>query len=128
MGRITDPLNTAGLTLGDLVTHLPDGMVAVDSRNIITHANPAFAALVNRDSSEEILGESIDQWLGESNSDLNALRTRLNDEGQVTDFPGQLLTSNNAEMQRTRRVLLSAKRLPGNYMELVLMIVRPVAA
>ncbi len=114
-----------GISFSDILTHLPDGMVAVNADDMITHVNQAFATLVNQQNHEQMLGEPIHRWLKTSDSTISVLRDRLSAEERISDFPGYVHTTDNTERQQ---VILSAKRLAADETDLMLMVVRPVAA
>ncbi len=117
----------SGISFSDILTHLPDGMVAVNTDDVITHVNQAFATLVNCQSHEQMVGEPIHRWLQTSDSTISALRDRLHVEDRISELPGYLHAAVDENTQR-RQVILSAKRLAADENDLMLMVVRPVAA
>lgn len=69
--------NTNRILVTDLLEHMPDGMFTVDTNLHVQYANPAFYKLLNL-TSEELLGTSISEWLG----DLNVLNSCMADIAQ----------------------------------------------
>jgi transcriptional regulator PpsR len=60
-------------TLALLVDSTRDGIVVTDSSGRILVANPAFLALVQTASEEEVRGRAIGEWLGRIEADVAAL-------------------------------------------------------
>jgi transcriptional regulator PpsR len=119
----------SGISAADIVDNLPEGLVAINQQNFITHVNPAFAKLINRTSTDTILGQSFDRWLPPARTnDVETLRSILSTEDPVYNFPSCLLSEDSDGTQNKRDVLLSARRLPGDHPELMLMLIRSAAA
>lgn len=60
-------------TLALLVDNTHDGVVVTDSSGRILVANPAFAALVNARSEDDLRGHLIASWIGRVDTDVAAL-------------------------------------------------------
>lgn len=112
-----------GITFGDIIAHLPEGMAAVNAQNIVTHANPAFASLVDGSESDEILGKPIGQWLNQPGGDLAALRSMMSGTDTIRNFPSRIGSDG-----KFRDVLLSARKIQHEQHEVMLMLFRPRAA
>jgi transcriptional regulator PpsR len=65
----------------------PDALVVTDPAGRILYANPSFAELVQLDSPEQVVGESLDRWLGRSGVDLGVLIANLRQNDAVRLFP-----------------------------------------
>lgn len=65
----------------------PDGFVATDERRRILSANPAFCELVQQASESQVVGESIDRWLGRPGVDVNIIVDNLKEHGVVKSYP-----------------------------------------
>ena len=132
LARASNVEPISGLNPADILKNLPEGLVAVNRQNVITHVNPAFAALVNRQDSDSLLGMSFDRWLpAERINDIERLRSSLGAEDPVYNVPVSLLVDgeggreSGGARQASREVLLSARHLPGDTTALMLMLVRP---
>jgi transcriptional regulator PpsR len=122
--RQTDNIQPiTGITFGDIIAHLPDGMAAVNAQDIITHANPAFAALVDGSASDGILGKSIGQWLNQPGGDVEALRSKMSGIDTIRNFPSRV-----GKAGAYHEVLLSARKIQHEHQEVMLMLFRPIAA
>ncbi|MBS2012438.1 MAG: transcriptional regulator PpsR [Deltaproteobacteria bacterium] len=68
-----------------VIEAMPDGFVVTDPDRRILTANTAFCELVNRTESQ-IVGESIERWLGRPGVDLNIIQASLKEHGVVKNF------------------------------------------
>jgi transcriptional regulator PpsR len=71
----------------DAVERGPDALVVTDPAGRVLYANPSFAELVQLDSTEQVVGESLDRWLGRSGVDLGVLIANLRQNDSVRLFP-----------------------------------------
>lgn len=122
----------SGITFNDIVTHLPEGLVAINQQNLITHANPAFGRLLDRTTATasdttSIVGKPIDQWLPESSKDVEILRAKLMETTPVLDYSTCLLSTDDKGLVFSKEVLISAQRVSEDSSELMLMLVRAAA-
>jgi transcriptional regulator PpsR len=63
-----------------------DAVVLTTASGEVVTANPAFLALVQAPSEEQVRGESLDRWLGRAGVDLNVLLASLRQRGSVRMF------------------------------------------
>jgi transcriptional regulator PpsR len=82
-----EPLTTARRPLIDAVDHAPDAFVVTEPSGRVLYANLAFAELVQLDSPEAAIGESLDLWLGRSGVDLGVMMASLRQGDAVRLFP-----------------------------------------
>lgn len=69
--------NTADTSLIDLYHTAPDGIVQVDSEARILSANPTFLDWLEVNSEEQVLGRTLDNWIGRSTVDVAVLLSNL---------------------------------------------------
>ncbi|MEO0326073.1 MAG: transcriptional regulator PpsR, partial [Myxococcota bacterium] len=65
---------------------LPDGFVVTGEDMRILNANPAFCELVQRADEAQVVGRTLDDWLGRPGVDLNIIVANLREHGVVRDF------------------------------------------
>lgn len=80
----------AASCIDNVMRHAPDAMVLTDSEGRIRTANQTFLDLAQLASEEQIVGRSVDRWLGRSGVDLNVLLSNLRDHGAVRLFATKL--------------------------------------
>ena len=68
----------------------PDAVVLTDNDGRIRTANPTFLELAQLASEEQVVGRSIDRWLGRSSVDLNVLLSNLRERESVRLFATKL--------------------------------------
>jgi transcriptional regulator PpsR len=68
----------------------PDAVVLTDSDGRIRSANATFLQLAQLASEEQVIGRSIDRWLGRSGVDLNVLLNNLRQHASVRLFATKL--------------------------------------
>jgi len=81
-----DPVPEPGIsdlnkTLALLVDSTRDGVVVSDSSGRILVANPAFLALVNAVSEDEVRGQSLGAWVGRVDTDVSTLLSAAHAHG-----------------------------------------------
>jgi len=87
--------SSASATSGDVprqsllaaIERAPDGLVVTDTSGNVLYANHSFAEMAQFDTSEQVVGESLDRWLGRSGVDLGVLMANLRQNDAVRLFP-----------------------------------------
>lgn len=82
-----EPLTATRRPLVDAIDHAPDAFVVTEPSGRVLYANMAFAELVQLDSPEAAIGESLDLWLGRSGVDLGVMMASLRQGDAVRLFP-----------------------------------------
>jgi transcriptional regulator PpsR len=82
----------------------PDAFVMTDQQGIIQAANRSFLSLVQLVAEQQVLGQSLDQWLWRPGVGLNVLLGTLREEQTVRLFS----TSIRGEMNAVTKVEISA--------------------
>lgn len=70
-------------TMGDVIEHMPDAFVLVDSALKILVANAAFVELAGAPSIDRVTGEPLATWLGRPGIDLELILGQLQEHGSV---------------------------------------------
>ncbi|WP_432199710.1 transcriptional regulator PpsR [Erythrobacter sp. W53] len=70
----------------DAVEKMPDAFVLANHKQDIVVANRAFAELVQAGSVEQLIGVSLNRFIGRPDIDLNLLRKQLKDHQNVRNF------------------------------------------
>jgi transcriptional regulator PpsR len=65
---------------------LPDAVVITSEDRRILAANSAFCELVQQANENQVVGESLERWLGRPGVDLNIMQSNLREHGSVRDF------------------------------------------
>jgi transcriptional regulator PpsR len=65
---------------------MPDGFVVIGDDRKIQYANPAFCELVQQASEKQVLGETIDRWIGRAGVDVNIMLANLREHGAIRNF------------------------------------------
>jgi transcriptional regulator PpsR len=73
-----------------VVDRAPDAFVVTDPQGRILSVNAMFAELVQSPAGEQVVGQSLDRWLGRSSVDMNVLLGTLKQHGVVRLFPTTL--------------------------------------
>jgi transcriptional regulator PpsR len=127
--RVTPPASAddsgtavARRTVLSAVACAPDAMVVTDPAGRVLYANASFAEMVQMDSTEQIVGESLDRWLGRSGVDLGVLIANLRQNDSVRLFPTVMRGRFGAETT----VEISAASVPGGEHPCLGFIVRDV--
>jgi len=74
----------------EFVRATPDGLVLTDGHGLVLAANGAFLELAQLGAEGQVLGESLDRWLGRSGVDLSVLLSNLRQRGVVRLFATRL--------------------------------------
>jgi transcriptional regulator PpsR len=69
------------------VDRAPDALVVTDPAGQVLYANQSFAEMIQFDSPEAVVGESLERWLGRSGVDLGVLMATLRQSDAVRLFP-----------------------------------------
>ncbi len=69
------------------IERAPDGLVVTDTSGTVLYANHSFAEMAQFETSEQVVGESLDRWLGRSGVDLGVLMANLRQNDAVRLFP-----------------------------------------
>jgi transcriptional regulator PpsR len=96
-------------TLFAAVERAPDALVVTDPGGRILYANASFARMAQMESAEQVLGESLDRWLGRSGVDLGVLIANLRQNESVRLFP----TVIRGRVGSETAVEISAASVPG---------------
>lgn len=87
---------------GELVLRVleqtPDAFVVTDNDGEILAANRAFSELVQLNRNDQVIGQSMDRWLGRAGIDLNVLLANLRQRGSVKLFATNLRNENGASI------------------------------
>ncbi|MGB7373928.1 transcriptional regulator PpsR [Pontixanthobacter sp.] len=85
-GEHNIPSNPSDRYILDAVEKMPDAFVLTNDNQEIVVANRAFAELVQAGSLEQLIGVSLNRFIGRPNIDLNLLRKQLKDYQNVRNF------------------------------------------
>lgn len=69
-----------------LVESAPDGLLVTDSDSRIIAANGSFLDMTELVNEDQVIGQSLDRWLGRPGVDLRVLTSNLKDHGSVRLF------------------------------------------
>ena len=81
----------------DVVEKMPDAFVLADEKHSIVVANRAFAELVQAGSVEQLLGVSLNRFIGRPEVDLGLLKKQLKDHQNVRNFSSVVNDLNGGE-------------------------------
>ena len=81
----------------DVVEKMPDAFVLTDEKQSIIVANRAFAELVQAGSVEQLLGVSLNRFVGRPDVDLGLLKKQLKDFQNVRNFSSVINDLNGGE-------------------------------
>lgn len=81
----------------DVVEKMPDAFVLADEKQSIIVANRAFAELVQAGSVEQLLGVSLNRFIGRPDVDLGLLKKQLKDHQNVRNFSSIVNDLNGGE-------------------------------
>jgi transcriptional regulator PpsR len=82
-----DQAPSSRLAVLSAIDRAPDALVVTDPAGQILYANQSFAEMIQFDSPESVVGESLDRWLGRSGVDLGVLMGSLRRSDAVRLFP-----------------------------------------
>ena len=72
--------------LVQVIDRAPDGVVVTDAEGRVLTANAAFVALTQLTAEDQLVGESIDRWLGRPGVDLQVMLATLRQQGVLRLF------------------------------------------
>jgi transcriptional regulator PpsR len=81
----------------DAVEKMPDAFVLANEKQEIVVTNLAFAELVQAGSIEQLIGVSLNRFVGRPDIDLNLLRNQLKDHQDVRNFSSIVIDLNGSE-------------------------------
>jgi transcriptional regulator PpsR len=81
----------------DVVEKMPDAFVLADEKQAIIVANRAFAELVQAGSVEQLLGVSLNRFIGRPDVDIGLLKKQLKDHQNVRNFSSVVNDLNGGE-------------------------------
>ncbi len=93
-----DVLPAGKANLLKLIDNAPDGFVVAGHDGRVIAANAAFAEMVQAASPEQVVGLSLDQWLGRPGVDLPVVTANLRQNGSVRLYPTTLRDEFGAEI------------------------------
>ncbi|MDN3644778.1 transcriptional regulator PpsR [Pontixanthobacter aestiaquae] len=96
-GEHNVPSNQSDRYILDAVEKMPDAFVLANANQEIIVANRAFAELVQVGSVEQLVGVSLNQFIGRPDVDLNLLRKQLKDHENVRNFSSVVNDLNGSE-------------------------------
>lgn len=82
----------------DAFKRAPDAIVQVDDEGRVISSNPVFVDWVQAGGSAEILGRSLDTWLGRSTVDTTVLMNNLREHGSVKLYASVLRNNYGASL------------------------------
>ncbi len=65
---------------------MPEGFVVIDEDRRVLSANTGFCDMVQRAGEAQVMGKSLDRWLGRPGVDLNIILANLRERGVVRGF------------------------------------------
>ncbi|MEM7694041.1 MAG: transcriptional regulator PpsR [Pseudomonadota bacterium] len=107
-----------------LVEAMPDGFVVTDGQFMITAANETFAAMAEVGRTSQVVGSSLEAWLGRSGVDLSVIRTALADTGSLRGYA----TVVKSALGQFQDVEVSAARVSDARGEVIGLSIRPALA
>lgn len=75
-----------GDTLRDVLERMPDGFVLVDRDLAVLTANAAFVELAEMPSTDRVLGQRLNSWLGRPGIDVELIIGQLREHGSVRNL------------------------------------------
>lgn len=70
----------------DVLEVMPDAFVVTDEQLHILGANASFCELVQQATERQVVGQSLDRWLGRPGVDLNIVVSTLREHGVIRSF------------------------------------------
>jgi len=101
---------SAGESLSDVISMLPDGFVVTDERQVVLTANGAFLDLVQLANESQAKEEPLSKWFTRADLDVQVLLNSLRDHGSVRNFATEL----TGELGVREDVEISAVAVPGD--------------
>ena len=89
-------------TQAEMVTRVieqaPDAFVVTDTDGDVLATNRAFTEMVEMNRAEQVIGESLDRWLGRAGVDLNVLLANLRQRSSVRLFATTIRNENGRQI------------------------------
>jgi transcriptional regulator PpsR len=82
----TAPTGLRSARMLAMLEALPDAVVITGEDRRILAANSAFCELVQKANENQVVGESLERWLGRPGVDLNIMQSNLREHGAMRDF------------------------------------------
>lgn len=79
-----------------VIEQAPDAFVVTDTDGDVIAANRAFTDMVEANRADQVIGESLDRWLGRAGVDLNVLLANLRQRGAVRLFATTMRNENGS--------------------------------
>ena len=77
--------------LAALVEHVPDALVVTDPKGNVLVANTEFLDMAQVTSSEQAVGQSLADWLGQGGIDYDVIMASLREHGSIRLYTTQML-------------------------------------
>jgi transcriptional regulator PpsR len=103
---------------------LPDAVVITSEDRRILGANTAFVELVQKANENQVLGESIETWLGRPGVDMNIMLSNLREHGSLRDFA----TVVQGDYGMPQEALVTAVSVVDGTQPCIAFTIRPVTA
>ena len=95
--QATNAADDHHVAMGEVIEHMPDAFVLIDSTLNILIANAAFVELSGAPSVDRVTGEPLAAWLGRPGIDLELIIGQLQEHGSVRNVATILRGSNGAQ-------------------------------
>lgn len=106
----------------DIVDEMADGFVITDDNGIVQSANPAFVAMAQMATEQQLFGHNLERWFSEPGIGLNALITNLRQQRKVHLFA----TKMRGEYGEVADVEISAVLIKHNNDKCIGFLMRPI--
>jgi len=94
--------DNSSATQAEMVTRVieqaPDAFVVTDTDGDVLATNRAFTEMVEMNRAEQVIGESLDRWLGRAGVDLNVLLANLRQRSSVRLFATTIRNENGRQI------------------------------
>jgi len=70
----------------DVLQTAPDGFVVTDTKGTVLMTNQAFLDLIEMATEDQVMGQSLDRWIGRFGSEFNVLLSSLREQGSLRFF------------------------------------------
>jgi len=95
--RVGRPEDATGATLPprksqalEVLETAPEGFVVTDTKGGVLMANQAFVDLIEMGTEDQVLGLSLERWIGRFGSEFNVLLSSLREQGSLRFFTTRL--------------------------------------
>jgi transcriptional regulator PpsR len=94
--------DNSSATQAEMVTRVieqaPDAFVVTDTDGDVLAVNRAFTEMVEMNRADQVVGESLDRWLGRAGVDLNVLLANLRQRSSVRLFATTIRNENGRQI------------------------------